>query len=49
MLTFPRVLDGLASTMQEFLEGLAILTNGNVSIIWAGPEPVKGGQVNVIS
>lgn len=48
-LTFLRVIDNLANTMQEFIEGLAILTSGNVSIIWAGPEPVKGGQVNVVS
>lgn len=48
-LTLLRALDGLANTMQPLMEGLSALLGGNISFFWAGPEPRKGGQVNVVS
>lgn len=44
-----RALDSLAGTLQPLLEGLSTVLGGNISFSWCGPEPRKGGQVNVVT
>ncbi|KAK0219927.1 hypothetical protein IW262DRAFT_1461077 [Armillaria fumosa] len=44
-----RVWDTLASSMQPLIEGLSTMLGSHVSLAIAGPEPRRGGQVNVIS
>lgn len=43
------VLDGLVNKICPLLDGIAELTGGNTHFYWAGPEPARGGQINVIS
>ncbi|KAK0493811.1 hypothetical protein EDD18DRAFT_1356290 [Armillaria luteobubalina] len=44
-----RVWDMLASTLQPLIEGLSVMLGSHVSLAIAGPEPCRGGQVNVIT
>ncbi|KIY60901.1 hypothetical protein CYLTODRAFT_427746, partial [Cylindrobasidium torrendii FP15055 ss-10] len=42
-------IDTMVNKIHPLIEGLSALTGGNVHFYWAGPEPAKGGQINVIS
>lgn len=44
-----RLLDGLVHKMDPLLKGISMLTSGNTHFYWAGPEPRRGGQINVLS
>ncbi|KAK0475609.1 hypothetical protein EDD18DRAFT_1115981 [Armillaria luteobubalina] len=43
-----RVWDMLASTLQPLIKGLSVMLGSHVSLAIMGPEPRRGGQVNVI-
>ncbi|KIY61815.1 hypothetical protein CYLTODRAFT_495026 [Cylindrobasidium torrendii FP15055 ss-10] len=43
------MLDALVHKIDPLLQGISKLTNGNAHFYWAGPEPRRGGQINVIS
>ncbi|KIY68992.1 hypothetical protein CYLTODRAFT_442968 [Cylindrobasidium torrendii FP15055 ss-10] len=43
------VLDTMVLKLDPLLKSLARITGGNCHFYWAGPEPARGGQVNVIS
>ncbi|KAK0500186.1 hypothetical protein EDD18DRAFT_1349024 [Armillaria luteobubalina] len=43
-----KVIDSLAAYFGPLLEGMAKMIGCNISMVFVGPEPRKGGQVNVI-
>ncbi|KAK0431003.1 hypothetical protein EV421DRAFT_1912300 [Armillaria borealis] len=44
-----RVLDTLGSTMGPLIEGLSVMLGCHVTLAVFGPEPRKGGQVNILT
>ncbi|KAK0499316.1 hypothetical protein EDD18DRAFT_1349495 [Armillaria luteobubalina] len=45
---FRRVIDSLAAYFGPLLEGMSKMIGCNISMAFVGPEPWRGGQVNVI-
>ncbi|KIY64697.1 hypothetical protein CYLTODRAFT_413146 [Cylindrobasidium torrendii FP15055 ss-10] len=43
------LLDDLVNKIDPLLRGISMLTGGNTHFYWAGPEPRRGGQINVLS
>ncbi|KAK0495738.1 hypothetical protein EDD18DRAFT_1106325 [Armillaria luteobubalina] len=45
---FRRVIDSLVAYLGPLLEGMSKMIGCNISMVFIGPEPQRGGQVNVI-